>query len=331
MGTSSAIGIKRPDGMIRAVHCHWDGYPRHVGRILHEFYSDREKAMRLLRLGSLSSLGASLAPPLWASHSFEHPARNVTVAFHRERGEDLRPPIPFTDVEDYRVNAKSRFMADYVYLLDNGVWLVAERHEWVPVADILRKDGIILNKSVCRLDKGETGRLLNGVPTRYESNLETREKAMANTCFIRVLAMCASGAQAIELTDKVKSLAHEAAKRMEGFDAGGLCIFDGKASQLTRGVVLEGCVKWGIDDAQAVAFVRFLQRQVELRAAFIECCTPDSEFYGEITWSDGRLAAKELPHIWWPKEWRYDGDMTAINKALEAYGVEREINTETVK
>ncbi|MBQ6473572.1 MAG: hypothetical protein IJJ33_16410 [Victivallales bacterium] len=317
--------------MIRAVHCHWDGYPRHVGRILHEFYSDGEKAMRLLRLGSLSSLGPSLAPPLWANHSFEHPARNVTVAYHRERGEDLRPPIPFSDVEDYRVNAKSRFMADYVYLLDNGVWLVAEGQEWVPVADILRKDGIILNRSVCRLDKGETGSLLDGVPTRYVGNLETRETSMANTCFIRLLAMCAGGAQAIELTDKLNRLVCEAARRMEGFDAGGLCIFDGTARQFMRNVVLEGFVKWGIDDAKATELMRFLQRHVEIRAAFIECCTPGSEFYGEITWADGRLTARELPQIWWPKEWRYDGDMTAVNKALEAYGVEREINMEAVK
>ena len=330
MGTSSSIGIKQPNGQVRAISCHWDGYPEHVGRILHEFYGDEAKATRLLRLGDLSSLGESLTPPPGIRHTFDHPAKAVTVAYRRERGDDVPPPATFADAEDYRMNAKSRFMADYVYLLDNGMWLVEEGHEWIPVADILRKDGIILDKRVCRLDKGETCSSLNGVPRRHEGNLEIKETAVANTCFIRVLAMCESRTEASELTDKLNTLARKAARQMEGVDAGGLCIFDGKAHQLMRGVVLEGCVKWGVSDAQTVAFVHFLRRQVELRAASIECCTPDSEFYSEITWTDGRLSARELPHIWWPKEWRYDGDMTAINTVLEAYGVEREINTEDV-
>ena len=51
MGTSSAIGIKQSNGQIQAITCHWDGYPEHVGRILHEFYSHEAKAKRLLRLG----------------------------------------------------------------------------------------------------------------------------------------------------------------------------------------------------------------------------------------------------------------------------------------
>ena len=40
MGTSSSIGIKQPSGQVRAISCHWDGYPEHVGRVLHEFYSN---------------------------------------------------------------------------------------------------------------------------------------------------------------------------------------------------------------------------------------------------------------------------------------------------
>ena len=104
--------------------CHWDGYPEHVGRILYEFYCGEAKAMRLLSLGLLSSLGESMTPPPSVRHSMEHPARCVTVAFHRDGGDDLHKPVHFKDTEDYRLNAQSRFMADYVYLLDNGVWNV---------------------------------------------------------------------------------------------------------------------------------------------------------------------------------------------------------------
>jgi hypothetical protein len=140
MGTSSAIGIKQPNGQIQAITCHWDGYPEHVGRILHEFYNHEAKVMRLLSLGSLSSLGESMTPPPGVRHSLEHPAKGVTVAYHRDRGDDLRKPIRFADAEDYRLNAQKRLMTDYVYLLDNGVWKVLDNQSWIPVATVLKKE-----------------------------------------------------------------------------------------------------------------------------------------------------------------------------------------------
>jgi len=333
MGTSSAIGIKQPNGQIQAITCHWDGYLEHVGRILHEFYSHEAKAMRLLRLGHLSSLGESLEPPPGVRHTFDHPAKSVTVAYHRDRGEDARPPALFGNEDDYRLNVKSRLMTDYVYLLDNGVWQVLLGEKWTPVASILKKDGSRSDKNGYRLDKQVFGRLLNGVPTRCGDNHKEQETTMANTCFIRILAVCGDSTQATNLTGRLNSLAREAAKRNEGFGAGDhLYIFDGEASQLTRCVVLEGWVKWGIDNTRAVALIRFLQRQVDLKAAFIECCTPDSEFYGEIYWSEGKLTARDLPYEYWVAgEYEYGEDKTAINKALAAHGVDREIKMEADK
>ena len=286
--------------------------------------------MRLLRLGHLSSLGESLAPPPGVRHTFDHPAKSVTVAYHRDRGEDARPPALFGNEDDYRLNVKSRLMADYVYLLDNGVWQVLLGQNWTSVASVLKKDGSSSDKCGCRLDKLKPGCLINGVPTRCGDNLKEQETTMANTCFIRILAVCGDSTQATNLTGRLNSLAREAAKRNEGFGAGDhLYIFDGEASQLTRCVVLEGWVKWGIDDAHAVALVRFLQDLVDLKAAFIECCTPDSEFYGEIYWSEGRLTARELPYEYWVAgEYEYGEDKTAINKALAAHGVDREIKME---
>ena len=46
MATSSVIGVKQADGGVMAVRCHWDGYPEHIGLILHEFYGDKKEAMR---------------------------------------------------------------------------------------------------------------------------------------------------------------------------------------------------------------------------------------------------------------------------------------------
>lgn len=281
MGTSSTIGVKQADGGVKAVSCHWDGYPEHVGRILHEFYGDATKAMRLLSLGSLSSLGESMTPPPGVRHSLEHPARGVTVAFHRDGDDDLRKPVRFADTEDYRLNAQSRFMADYIYLLNNGVWNVLDNQSWIPVAAVLKKE-----------DETES--------------TDTTKSETANACFIRLLAMCATSIQAAELTGKLAHIA-KVAKRLAGIEVGNsLRIFGCKATRFTHGMVLEGLVKEGINDAQAAALVRFLEGLAELKSMFIEWCTPDSKTCGEIVWEDGQLTAMELPAKFWPKKPQID-------------------------
>ena len=56
MGTRSAIGYQLPCGRIRAVYCHWDGYPKHQVPILIEHYNSLEKVKALIKPGSMSSL-----------------------------------------------------------------------------------------------------------------------------------------------------------------------------------------------------------------------------------------------------------------------------------
>lgn len=56
MATRSAIGYIRPDGSIRAVYCHWDGYPDHQLPILTEHYNGIRKVQALIKPGSMSSL-----------------------------------------------------------------------------------------------------------------------------------------------------------------------------------------------------------------------------------------------------------------------------------
>ena len=50
MATRSAIGLKKIDGTIEAVYCHWDGYPAHNGKILMNHYPV-DKTQRLLAEG----------------------------------------------------------------------------------------------------------------------------------------------------------------------------------------------------------------------------------------------------------------------------------------
>jgi len=60
MATRSNIGARQKDGTIKAVYCHWDGYPEGVGAMLAEHYTDPEKVARLLDLGGFSSLGETV-------------------------------------------------------------------------------------------------------------------------------------------------------------------------------------------------------------------------------------------------------------------------------
>lgn len=56
MGTRSAIGYLQPSGSVRAVYCHWDGYPSHQEPILKKHYNTTSKVKALVKPGFMSSL-----------------------------------------------------------------------------------------------------------------------------------------------------------------------------------------------------------------------------------------------------------------------------------
>ena len=56
MATRSAIGYRKPDGSVRAVYCHWDGYPENQLPILRKHYNTLRKVQALIRPGSMSAL-----------------------------------------------------------------------------------------------------------------------------------------------------------------------------------------------------------------------------------------------------------------------------------
>jgi hypothetical protein len=89
MATRSRIAIEDQDGTVRSIYCHWDGYPEYNGVVLKENYQTQEKVEELIALGSISSLKPLVAPPEGATHTFDNPLEDVTVAYHRDRGEEL--------------------------------------------------------------------------------------------------------------------------------------------------------------------------------------------------------------------------------------------------
>lgn len=60
MATRGAIAVYDPSVGVRAIYCHWDMYPDHVGHVLVRYYNSRERAEALVALGHLSTLAPTL-------------------------------------------------------------------------------------------------------------------------------------------------------------------------------------------------------------------------------------------------------------------------------
>lgn len=60
MATRSNIGAKQADGTIKAIYCHWDGYPEGVGALLAEHYTNPAKVEALLNLGGIPNLAPNI-------------------------------------------------------------------------------------------------------------------------------------------------------------------------------------------------------------------------------------------------------------------------------
>jgi hypothetical protein len=133
MATRSRIGIENEDGSVSSVYCHWDGYPSHNGDLLVKHYSDRENVEALISLGSISSLRKNLVNTS-GTHSFESPQEDVTIAYHRDRGEALQEARIDESIEAY---AKSDYEEyGYVFTRDN---------EWKVVDGTIKSVADILN------------------------------------------------------------------------------------------------------------------------------------------------------------------------------------------
>lgn len=48
MSTRANIGYVTEDGLLHMIYCHYDGYPRHVGSILHNYHSSLVQAKALV-------------------------------------------------------------------------------------------------------------------------------------------------------------------------------------------------------------------------------------------------------------------------------------------
>lgn len=114
MSTRCRIGLLLPDGKVKSVYCHSDGYPEGVGAVLKRCYNDRAEIEKLLEGGDISRLGEYYdekeARAKWAD--YKHPYEGTK--YYKDRGEDTPARID-ESVWEFKQNI-GRTGEDYTYL-----------------------------------------------------------------------------------------------------------------------------------------------------------------------------------------------------------------------
>lgn len=118
MSTAALIGIKRGH-TIRTIYCHNDGNLFGVGVILDHEYNYEAKIEELIKGGDISSLGTLLTPDPLYDHSFDNPQTEVTVFYHRDRGDKWEDCQPM-EVSTIKL-LTSQIGIQYYYVFDTSV------------------------------------------------------------------------------------------------------------------------------------------------------------------------------------------------------------------
>jgi hypothetical protein len=129
MATRSSIATEK-DGKKVVIYCHWDGYLSNNGNILLKHYKTQKKVDELLVLGNISSLKEKVKPRKNQKHSFDKPAKNVTVAYHRDRGEKFA-----------QIDARMSNRQEFNYLFKDGVWYYNRNDQvsWVELYEVTER------------------------------------------------------------------------------------------------------------------------------------------------------------------------------------------------
>lgn len=133
MATPCIIGYRDPvTNLFHTIHCYYDGYFGVTGRTLLNHYQDFNKVKELVALGNISQIKEKIAPDPDIPHSYDSPAENVTVAYHRDLGKNKE------DNETLICN-KWQCNLSYNYCFMNGEWYFKERNKenWIRLIDVI--------------------------------------------------------------------------------------------------------------------------------------------------------------------------------------------------
>jgi len=132
MATRSTISVEYPNGTIRTVYAHWDGYLQGVGATLVNHYSDPQLAQAIVEQGDISSLDDTI---------------ESSVFYARDRGE-IHASTP-TAAREYSTFAQSlkaeSGMMEYAYFFSaaDGKWYVTFDDYSGPVETALARDMVM--------------------------------------------------------------------------------------------------------------------------------------------------------------------------------------------
>lgn len=177
MSTRSRIAIKQKDGTYKSIYCHSDGYLEHNGYILYNNYQDPTKIKLLIDLGDLSYLGKYVYPDTTKEHNFSNRQDNVTVAYHRDRNEDLNYLVSKT--KDELIESVSKSDQEFLYIYEDGKWSYAKTNTKDP-AQIEMEDleSELLNRNIISNVKTQNNTLEKEIATelvQYAKNFDSYE------------------------------------------------------------------------------------------------------------------------------------------------------------
>lgn len=117
MSTNSAIAVKTSGGDYKSIYVHNDGYFDYMYPMLDTWYNSQERAEALVNLGDASFIAKRLVPSKDSDHSFDHPEKDVSIFYHRDRGELWRHNAPCLMSKDEVLATQY-----YAYIFEDGQW-----------------------------------------------------------------------------------------------------------------------------------------------------------------------------------------------------------------
>jgi len=128
MATRSAIGYKTPEGKVRAIYAHWDGYVAGVGHTLVEHYQAAYKIAQLVELGDVSIVDKNIGKQIDFEDRDAQRDNEQCLFYGRDRGEANTETREFDTVGDF-VDHYESAGCEYFYLYANGEWIYHDRYQ----------------------------------------------------------------------------------------------------------------------------------------------------------------------------------------------------------
>lgn len=132
MSTHCTVSVKHDDDTVEGIYVHNNGFPAFMAPILLGYYDTRDIVEELISLGDASIICPKLSPDPSKPHSFDSPQKEVSVLYHRDRGEEWAFVKPMK--ASYRfLPVIGGMMFNYIFV--GNRWYMWERESWYSQSD----------------------------------------------------------------------------------------------------------------------------------------------------------------------------------------------------